>query len=92
MKQAIMSLLKFNVIVGLLFSIFVFIVGTLYLHENLFVTVIGLIGFCYWVYGNISILVRNHKEMRNSIKEAALNTAASAIRFKEEAAERAKNK
>ena len=94
MKQTIMSLLKFNIIVGLLLSIFVLILGEKIAgyRPNPFAMGTFILAFCYLIFGNISILVKNRKKMAHSIKEAALNTAASAIQFKEEAAERAKKK
>ncbi len=92
MKQTFMSLLKFNIIVGVPLSTFALVLGDSIAgyRPNPFATGTFLLGLCYLIFGNISILIKNRKKMANSIKEAALNSAASAIQFKEEAAERAK--
>lgn len=96
MKALFLSLLKFNFIVALAYGAWVLLVIAFKPFrydgpEALFIALILLIiGWC--VVGNLRIIIKSKKVIVDAVKDGSIEVAASALDFREAAAERVKQR
>ncbi|MFN9584840.1 MAG: hypothetical protein ACK561_06550 [Pseudomonadaceae bacterium] len=93
MKSAIITLLKFNAKMGMLFFIFGLVFGKFIGHRPNALALAAVFAIlATWIVGNIAIFLRRRRAIANSIKEGALDAAAAAIQFQESAKRRAQER
>lgn len=91
MKLTIIALLKFNALMGALVFALVLIIESSSNGREPSATamIFTLLILGAWVFWNLKIIINNRNRISNSIKNGALDVAATAIQFKEAAKARA---